>query len=96
MWGDSGPICLKMNMLGRNSASEFCRARSDGTSSTYNGSLLFACIGPKSSGGKCIAVHAIWPSMADCELDELCVRLESLTHRHWDGAFLLKSFARWM
>ena len=80
--GNSGLICLNTNMLGRNSSREFFRARIAGACSTYMGSLLFDCMGPKSPGGRCVALIAKWPCLSDFRLAELFAKNESLWYRH--------------
>ena len=94
--GDSGHIFLKTYMLGRNSLREFWRASIAGACSTNMGSLLFACMGPKSSGGRCVAFIAKWPYLSAFIFAELCARTDSLLQRHGGGAFLLKSLAHFM
>ena len=94
--GDSGQMFLKTYMLGRNSLREFCRASIAGACSTYIGSLLFACMGLKSSGGRCVALIAKWPCLSDLILAELCARNDNLLQRHGGGAFLLNSLAHFM
>jgi hypothetical protein len=94
--GDSGRIFLKTYMLGRNSLRDFCRASIAGACSTNIGSLLFACMGLKSSGGRCVALIAKWPCLSDLMFAELCARNDNLLQKHGGVAFLLNSLAHLM